>query len=390
MDKVVSISFGELFLKGKNRQRFVDRAIKKVRKKISHIPYENIYLDSGKLYIEAKEEYLDEIIESASNVFGIIYLSKCVRTCKDFETIKKAAVLLLEDLYYEGKTFKVFTNRVDKSFTLTSPEISRELGAYILKNFKNLSVDIRKPELEIHLDLKNYAYLYANRVKGLGGLPIGSSGRGLVLLSGGIDSPVAGFLIAKRGVELGCIHFHSYPFTSERAFDKVKKLAEILATYTGNFTLYSVNLLKIQTEINKKALERETTVLSRRFMMRIADKLAEKNEYSMIVTGESLGQVASQTIEGINASNVLATRPVLRPLIGLDKSDIIEISEKIGTYETSIMPFEDCCTVFLPKRPVTKPRISDLERSEANMDIDALVDEALENMEIIRIKDKEI
>lgn len=194
----------------------------------------------------------------------------------------------------------------------------------------------------------------------------------------------------QRGVELGCIHFHSYPFTSERAFDKVKKLAEILATYTGNFTLYSVNLLKIQTEINKKALERETTVLSRRFMMRISDKLAEKNEYSMIVTGESLGQVASQTIEGINASNVLATRPVLRPLIGLDKSDIIEISEKIGTYETSIMPFEDCCTVFLPKRPVTKPRISDLERSEANMDIDALVDEALENMEIIRIKDKEI
>lgn len=191
-------------------------------------------------------------------------------------------------------------------------------------------------------------------------------------------------------MELGCIHFHSYPFTSERAFDKVKKLAEILATYTGNFTLYSVNLLKIQTEINKKALERETTVLSRRFMMRISDKLAEKNEYSMIVTGESLGQVASQTIEGINASNVLATRPVLRPLIGLDKSDIIEISEKIGTYETSIMPFEDCCTVFLPKRPVTKPRISDLERSEANMDIDALVDEALENMEIIRIKDKEI
>lgn len=387
MKKVISVSFGELVLKGANRKVFVDRAIKKIKRSIEDCNYSSLYMEQGKLYIEADPNDFDYMIESIKKVFGIVYISPCIRVDKNIENIEEAIYHEMSD-YKSNKTFKVFTNRVDKSFRPKSPELNRNFGGYILRNFPNLKVDIHNPEIEVHVDIKENAYIYTRRYKGLGGLPIGSSGRGLVLLSGGIDSPVAAFLMAKRGVEISALHFHSYPFTGDRAFEKVKKLAEILSGYIGSITMYSANILPIQKAINENCREREMTVLSRRFMMRIAEEICKKEGYDSIITGESLGQVASQTIQGLTATDIITKTPILRPLIGMDKTEIIKISEDIGTYETSILPYEDCCTVFLPRRPVTKPRLSDLEKSESNLDIDSLVNEVIENIEVIKIKDE--
>ena len=276
---------------------------------------------------------------------------------------------------------------MDKNFSIKSPELSAKLGGVILRNFGDLlKVDVHNPDIKVFVDIKRNVYIYSDRTKGWGGLPIGSSGRGLLLLSGGIDSPVAGFLLAKRGVEISALHFHSYPFTSDRSVEKVKDLAKQLSYYTGKITMYSINLLPIQKEINEKCREREMTILSRRFMMRIGEILSEKYEYDALITGESLGQVASQTIQGVSVINHSVKMPILRPLIAMDKTEIIEISREIGTYETSILPFEDCCTVFLPRRPVTKPRLRDILKSEENLDIDILVEDAIDKMEIYEIE----
>ncbi|WP_425539839.1 tRNA uracil 4-sulfurtransferase ThiI [Microaceticoccus formicicus] len=385
MDKVISVSFGELVLKGANRRVFVNRAIKKIKKAISHFNYKSLYMEQGKVYIEADESLFEEMIAAIQKVFGLIYISPCIRTEKAIDSIYEA---LSEEInQYKGmeKTFKVHTNRVDKSFKPISPELNKMFGAHILKNYDNLSVDVHNPEIEVFVDIKEHAYIYTRRYKGLGGLPMGSSGRGLVLFSGGIDSPVAAFQMAKRGVEISALHFHSYPYTGERSLEKVKKLVSIVSDYIGPITMYSVNILPIQTAINENCPAREMTVLSRRFMMRIADRIAKTEGHQMIITGESLGQVASQTIEGLTAVNVITDIPILRPLIGNDKTEIIEISNFIGTYETSILPYEDSCTVFLPKKPVIKPRIIDLEISEEKLDIEALVDDAIEKMEKFRI-----
>lgn len=385
MDKVISVSFGELVLKGANRRVFVNRAIKKIKKAISHFNYKSLYMEQGKVYIEADESLFEEMIAAIQKVFGLIYISPCIRTEKAIDSIYE--VLSEEINQYKGmeKTFKVHTNRVDKSFKPISPELNKMFGAHILKNYDNLSVDVHNPEIEVFVDIKEHAYIYTRRYKGLGGLPMGSSGRGLVLFSGGIDSPVAAFQMAKRGVEISALHFHSYPYTGERSLEKVKKLVSIVSDYIGPITMYSVNILPIQTAINENCPAREMTVLSRRFMMRIADRIAKTEGHQMIITGESLGQVASQTIEGLTAVNVITDIPILRPLIGNDKTEIIEISNFIGTYETSILPYEDSCTVFLPKKPVIKPRIIDLEISEEKLDIEALVDDAIEKMEKFRI-----
>jgi thiamine biosynthesis protein ThiI len=282
-------------------------------------------------------------------------------------------------------TFKVDTNRADKAFPIKSPIMSREIGKVILDNFESLTVDVHNPDVYLYIDIKQNAYVYTEKVKGHGGLPIGTNGKGLLLLSGGIDSPVAGFLMAKRGVEISCVHYHSYPFTSERAEQKVKDLALILSRYTGKLKIFSVNLLNIQKEINAKCPEDEMTILSRRFMMRIGEKIAEFHKFNALITGENLGQVASQTIYGINCTNQSITMPVLRPLIGFDKVDIISIAKDIETFETSIQPFEDCCTVFLPKHPVTRPKVEDIEESEKALDIDNLIDEAIRNMNVYTI-----
>ncbi|SHD77730.1 persulfide ATP pyrophosphatase involved in tRNA modification (fragment) [[Clostridium] ultunense Esp] len=260
------------------------------------------------------------------------------------------------------------------------------MGGVILRNVEGLKVDIHNPETYVFIDIKENAYIYTERIEGYGGLPVGTNGKGLLLLSGGIDSPVAGFLMAKRGVEISGIHFHSYPFTSQRAEDKVKKLAEILSIYTGKIKLYGINILEIQKELNAKCPEDEMTILSRRFMMRIAEKIALDNDIDALITGESLGQVASQTIQGLSVTNAAVDIPILRPLIGLDKVEIIEVAKEIETYETSILPYDDCCTLFLPKHPVTKPKLADIEKSEEAIDVEKLIEKAIANVEVYNIR----
>ncbi len=385
MKRVLSVSFGELMLKGNNRKLFEDRAIKRIKRAIADFPVERIYMDMGKLYLETEPEDQVAMIKAIQKVFGIVYICPCIRIDKDIPSIEGALREELAQYSGEKHSFKVEVNRVDKSFFPKSPQLNRDFGGFVLQNFGNLKVDVHRPEIMVYIDIKEAAYVYTRRYAGVGGLPIGSSGRGLVLFSGGIDSPVSAYMMAKRGVEIAGLHFHSYPFTSDRAFEKVKKLAEILSGYMGRITLYSVNLLPIQKEINTKCREREMTILSRRFMMRIADRLSAQKDYGMLITGESLGQVASQTIESITVTGSVTDLPVFRPLIGLDKTEIIKVAQEIDTYETSILPFEDCCTVFLPKRPVTKPRLSDIERSEEALEVEALVDEAIRTMEVHRI-----
>jgi len=388
VDRVLSISVGEIALKGLNRRYFEDKLISQIKKCLYNISFHRIYKEQGKIYIEASEDNLKQIIDRVKKVFGIVYISPCIRVEKDIEELKKAVVEIMKYKKADDsiKTFKVETNRVDKTFPIKSPEISRQMGAVILKNLENLKVDVNNPDIHVFIDIKEYIYVYTDRIKGYGGLPIGTNGKGLLLLSGGIDSPVAGFLMAKRGVEISAIHFHSYPFTSERAEEKVKTLAKILSLYTGKINMYSVNILDIQKQINQKCPEDQITILSRRFMMRIAERVAMDNEIDALITGESLGQVASQTIKSLYVTNSSVNIPIFRPLIGLDKVQIIEIAKDIETYETSILPYDDCCTLFLPKHPVTKPKLEDIEKSESNLDVEGLISHALETMKVYEIQ----
>lgn len=390
MKKLVSVSLGEIALKGLNRRYFEDRLINQIIRAIKDIGYEKIYKEQGKIYIEAEEKDLDIITHRVQKIFGIANISPSIRVDKDIKSIERAALQAVEDAMDSRphiETFKVETTRADKSYPMKSPEVSRHIGATVLKGMKVLKVDVHNPDLYVNIDIKqNHAYLYTEKIKAYGGLPVGTNGKGLLLLSGGIDSPVAGFMMAKRGLAIDCVHYHSYPFTSERAEEKVKTLAKILSRYVGKINFYSVNILEIQKAINKNCPEREMTILSRRFMMRIAEAIARKNKHQALITGESLGQVASQTIEGIGATNAAVNLPVLRPLVGMDKVDIVDISKDIETYETSILPYEDCCTVFLPKHPVTKPRLEDIESSEAALEIEDLVETAVENMKVYTIE----
>jgi thiamine biosynthesis protein ThiI len=388
MDKVLSISIGEIALKGLNRKYFEDKLISRMKKAIGNLEYHKIYKEQGKIYIEAFEENQEQIINRLKKVFGLVYISPCIRVEKNMDKIREAAIEIMKEKLVDKsiKTFKVKTNRVDKSFPIKSPEVSKLIGGTILKHFETLKVDVHNPDIYLYIDIKENSYIYIDRIKGYGGLPIGTNGKGLLLLSGGIDSPVAGFLMAKRGVEISGIHFHSYPFTSERAEEKVKNLARILSLYTGKIKLYSINILEIQKELNSKCPEDEMTILSRRFMMRIAEKVALDKDIDALITGENLGQVASQTINGISVINSAVNKPILRPLIGFDKVDIIDIAKDIETYETSILPYDDCCTLFLPKHPVTRPKLKNIERSEENIDIDTLVNKAIDNMKIYEIE----
>lgn len=388
MKRVISVSMGEIALKGLNRGYFEDRLIKQIIKNIKEIGYEKIYKETGKIYIEGNPDDYPVIINRLKKVFGLVYISPCIRVDKDTEVINNAAKLAMKEATENSsiQTFKVDTNRSDKNYPLKSPEISRNIGGVILDEFEKLKVDVHNPDIYLYIDIKEHVYIYTERIKAYGGMPVGTSGKGLLLLSGGIDSPVAGFTMAKRGLAINCVHFHSYPFTSERSEEKVKDLAEILARYTGKFKFFSINLLEIQKEINKNCPEKEMTIISRRFMMRIAEKIANHNGYDALITGESLGQVASQTIQGIAVTNNSVDIPVLRPLIGMDKVDIIRIADDIETYETSILPFEDCCTVFLPKHPVTKPKVEDIKKSEEALDIDELVNNAIKNMKVYTIE----
>ncbi|NLX62482.1 MAG: tRNA 4-thiouridine(8) synthase ThiI [Tissierellia bacterium] len=388
MDRVISLSVGEIALKGKNRSFFENKLISHVKRVLQGLSIGKVYKEQGKIYVEVGEDSINEVINRVKKIFGIYYISPCIRVSKNIGDIKAAVLKIAENIKYkdEVKTFKVKTNRSDKKFPIKSPEFSREMGAVILKNIEGLSVDVNNPDVYVYIDIKQNVYVYTDKIKAYGGLPVGTNGKGLLLLSGGIDSPVAGFLMAKRGVEISAIHFHSYPFTSERAEEKVKNLAKILSSYTGKIRMYSVNIIDIQKEINTKCPEDEMTILSRRFMMRIAERVARENDIDVLITGESLGQVASQTVESISVTNASVNMPILRPLVGMDKVHIIDIAKDIDTYETSILPYDDCCTLFLPKHPVTRPKLKYIERSEENLDVEGLIEKALETMEIYDVE----
>ncbi len=387
MKKVMALSLGELVLKGKNRYKFVNKLISTIKRNLRNIDHGKIYQNMGKVYVEMVTDNEEKMINRLKHVFGIVYIAPCYVVETDKEKIEEAVIKIVDETLKKNpsyKTFKVKTNRGDKSFPLNSMEISAKIGGIILKNF-DIKVDVHEPDFYVYCDLKKDTYIYVDKIKAHGGLPSGTNGRGLLLLSGGIDSPVAGFLMAKRGVLVDCLHFHSYPFTSERGEEKVKKLAEDISTFSGQLTFYSVNILDIQKEININCPEDEMTIISRRFMMRIADKIARENGYDCIITGENLGQVASQTIDGLKVTNDITDKLVFRPLIGMDKVNIIDIAKDIDTYETSILPFEDCCTVFLPKHPLLTPSIEGIEKSEEPLDCQSLVDEAISKMEITKI-----
>jgi thiamine biosynthesis protein ThiI len=334
--------------------------------------------DIGRWFIYS--EQMDMIIDKVKNVFGIMEVCIVTEVEATLESIEKQALIELKES--SAKTFKVETNRANKDFRPNSMDINRKVGSYILQNNEDVSVDVHNPQCTINVEIRNRAYIYAKRIKAVGGLPYGMNGSTMLMLSGGIDSPVAGYMMARRGVELHAVYYHSHPYTSERAKDKVKQLTNILKEYTGKLTLYVVPFTEIQMQIIEKCREDELTIIMRRFMMRLACALAEKYNINSVSTGESIGQVASQTMEGLVVSDDVADRPVFRPLVAMDKVDIIDVSRKIATYETSILPYEDCCTIFVPKHPKTKPRLIEIVRSEAVLDIDSLVEKALEGIEI--------
>ena len=372
----------EIFLKGLNRGKFEKKLRDNIGKKLEGIDVEFIH-DSGRYFI--KTEHIDESINKISKVFGVLEVCKVKEVTIDIDKIKEIALIKIKEC--EGKTFKIVTNRANKKFDMNSMEVSRHVGGYILNNMDDiLTVDVKKPEIQINIEIRNnFAYVWSNSdiTKGVAGLPYGMNGSTMLMLSGGIDSPVAGYLMAKRGVELNCVYYHSHPYTSERAKDKVKELARILSQYTEKINLYIVPFTDIQMEIIDKCREDELTIIMRRFMMRLACKLADKYNVDSVCTGESIGQVASQTMDGLIVSDDCADRPAFRPLIATDKTDIMEIAKKIGTYETSILPYEDCCTIFVPKHPKTNPKLDPIRKQEENLNIEELIENAINNMEIV-------
>lgn len=387
VEKVIIISYGEIALKGQNKRFFENKLVNNIRHAITDLGKLKIYKEHSRIYIDVEDYNEEEIINRVKKVFGVVSISPAKRFSVDMDLIKDMVLDEIKSRKTEEeiKTFKIQSKRVDKKFPTSSMEISREIGAFVLNADHGLSVDVHNPDLLVNVEIRNKAFVHSKKISGFGGLPLGTNGKALLLLSGGIDSPVAGWLVGKRGVEIEAIHFHSHPFTSERAKEKVIDLAKTLSIYCGKFKLYSINLLSIQKAINKNCPEGEMTILSRRFMMKIAEKIALKSNCDALITGESIGQVASQTTKSLHVTNAAVNLPVFRPLIAMDKVDIIDLSKKIDTYETSILPFEDCCTVFLPKHPVTQPKLENILKSEALLDVDGLIQEVIDDMEEIII-----
>ncbi|MDO5301699.1 MAG: tRNA uracil 4-sulfurtransferase ThiI [Tissierellia bacterium] len=390
--RVLSLSLGEVVLKGKNRRYFIQRILNHIKALTEDLPVGEIHRNAGKIDIEVRPEDEEELYQRLSHVFGIVYITPTDVVALDPDTIDdevRAYVGKVLEAHPEYRTFKVVTKRNNKAYPMDSQALNAHLGGVILAAYPQLQVDVHQPQLFLHVDVKEELHLYYDKRPTFGGLPLGTNGKGLLMLSGGIDSPVAGFLMAKRGVQVDFLHFHSYPFTSQRAEEKVLALARILSRYLIKAKVYSVNILPIQKELNRSCPPEEMTVLSRRFMMRIANRLAKEHGYKSVITGENLGQVASQTIDGITVMNNVAEQVVFRPLVGMDKIDIIQWAHRIGTYETSILPYEDCCTVFLPDHPSLRPTEEDMRRSEEALDIDGLVEAALETVKVHKVTFKE-
>lgn len=388
MKEIILLKNGEIALKGLNRSVFEDKLISNARRRLEELGKFGFRKAQSTIFVEPKDEDidLDEAVDILQKVYGIIALTKAAVVEKDFEAIKETAITYLKDELMEAKTFKVDAKRSDKSFPLKSPEICRELGGYILEHFPHLSVDVHNPDVNVVVEVRDYAaYVHGKQLPGAGGIPVGSGGRALLLLSGGIDSPVAGAMMAKRGLEVYAIHFASPPYTSERAKQKVITLAEKMTAYCGRMNLFVVPFTEIQERIKDDCPEELFTIIMRRYMMRIACRIARQQDCEALITGESVGQVASQTIQAMACTDAVADMPVFRPVVGMDKEEIIKISHKIDTFETSILPYEDCCTVFTPKHPRTKPVLKFVEQAEQAMDMENLIDRAVKGTECLKI-----
>jgi len=383
----VGLSYGELSLKGKNRGQFERMLRNRIHKSLNGFNHELVD-DLSKLYVIVDNNDMDEVVEKLKKIFGVVGLNPSARVNREDEEIKAKVLEFANYAYEQGaRTFKIGVNRSNKGFEKKSMDYARELGAHVLINSPFEKVQMKDPDVQINVDIRKDVYVYTERIKTYGGLPIGSTGKGLVLLSGGIDSPVASFMMAKRGMRINFVTFHSFPFTSKQALEKIKELTDILSIYTGKTRLYSMNILKIQEAINTKTKKELATILTRRAMMRLAERLSETMNYHALITGESLGQVASQTMGGLTCTNASMERlPVFRPLIGMDKTEIIDIAKEIGTYEKSIEPFEDSCVIFAPKHPVTNPKLEDVLAEEAKIEnYDELMAEIFEEKEFFNM-----
>ncbi len=392
MKEVLLCKYGELILKGANRSYFENLLIKELRTRVKRAGDFDVTYAQSTIYIEPKNDDcdLELALEYAKKVFGIVSIDRAVVVEKDIDAIKAAAKEYLPQFLVGARTFKADARRSDKSFPLKSPELMREVGGAVLEACPRLKVDVNNPEVTVRVEIRERgAYIHAGGIKGAGGMPLGSSGKGLLLLSGGIDSPVAGYMIAKRGVTLEALHFESFPYTSERAKEKVMELARLLCEYTTHIKLHVISLTHIQEELRRACNEDYFTLLLRRYMMTLAERVARRNNCHALITGESLAQVASQTMKAIEATDNAVNMPVYRPCIGLDKEEIVSIARKIGTFETSILPYEDCCTVFTPRHPKTRPELENVLAEEAKLDFTALCDEAYETLNTynIRIED---
>ena len=390
--KTFLIKYGEIGVKGKNRYLFEDALIKQIRQALSRVDAAfTVSKESGRIYVDTDGDYdFDDTVAALKTVFGIVGICPMVRIeDKDYDNLKKAVVDYV-DMAYQDKniSFKIDTRRADKSYPYTSERINADLGEAVLDAFGEMHVDVHKPQALIKVEIRTHINIYSITIPGPGGMPVGTNGRAMLLLSGGIDSPVAGYMIAKRGVTIEAVYFHAPPYTSERAKQKVIDLATIMSRYTGPVNLHIVNFTQIQMYIYEQCPHEELTIIMRRYMMRIAQMIAEKNSDQALITGESIGQVASQTVQSLYVTNEVCKMPVFRPLIGFDKQDIVEISEKIGTFETSIQPYEDCCTIFVAKHPVTKPELSRIRKSETLLaeKIGEMVAEAVGTAERILVK----
>ena len=380
MREVLLVRFGEIYLKGLNRPYFLRMLVERIKNAVRGLDG-RVWLSDSRVYVSGPD--LDACAAKVCKVFGVHSVCPAVEMEKgDFAALCEAGVELMKDA---RGTFKVLARRSDKRYPMDSPQINIKMGGYILDKLPHLTVDVHHPEHILSVEIRDMAYLYAKTIPAAGGMPVGTNGRATLLLSGGIDSPVAGYMIAKRGVTVSAVHFHSFPYTSDRAKEKVLSLARLLSESLCGIRVHVVPFTRIQMEIHEKCPEDYTTLIMRRYMMRIAERIARKERAQALITGESIGQVASQTMESLNSTNAVVSMPVFRPLIGFDKQEIIDIARRIGTFETSSLPYEDCCTVFTPKHPATKPRMEIILEGESLLDSDALIQEALDGVEVVEL-----
>lgn len=386
MNDMILLKQGEIVLKGQNRRFFENKLLANIRRRLRPFGDFKVYSTQSTVYVEPNGDCdMDGALEAMLMVFGVVGVTRALACEKDKDAIFEAAKKYLSEDMRAAKSFKVEAKRSDKRFPMSSVELSQYVGGLLSDEFPEVKVDVHNPELTVHVEVREAsAYVHANPLPGAGGMPVGSNGSAVTLLSGGIDSPVSSYMIARRGIHLVPVHFFSFPYTSEQAKEKVLELAKILTGCCGRLAVEIVPFTHIQEEIRANCPEEYFTLIMRRFMMRISDKIAHQNGCKALVTGENLGQVASQTMEALRVTEECVSLPVLRPLIGMDKTDIVQIARKIGTFETSILPYEDCCTVFTPRHPRTKPKLEDVLAVESALDVDALVNEAFNNREIVK------